>query len=55
MSDKAADTLVNLLLEKEQIGMQVTDIDHLLTLLKFQVKEKKNDLSGVLHIGDHKQ
>tara|TARA_B100002019_G_C20712335_1_gene330884 strand:- start:90 stop:317 length:228 start_codon:yes stop_codon:yes gene_type:complete len=55
MSDNKGDILINLLLEKEQIGMQVTDLDHLITILKFQTGEKKMDLTGVLHLGDNKQ
>ena len=46
--------MVNLLLEDEGIGLQATNLEHLVRILTYQVSEKGKDLSGVLHIGEVK-
>ena len=39
----------------DKIGMTITDIDHLMDILRFQIKEKNKELNGELHINDKKQ
>jgi peptide deformylase len=54
MSKLPKDIMVNLLLEDEGIGLQATNLEHLVRILTYQVSEKGKDLSGVLHIGEVK-
>lgn len=36
------------------VGMVVTDINHLLDILNFQIKEKNKEINGELYINENK-
>jgi peptide deformylase len=55
MSELPKDIMVTVLLEDEGVGLQATNLEHLVRILTYQVSEKGKDLTGVLHIGDTKQ